>query len=557
MFISQDVNLFKSFRRDVEIAGKFLIHVKDNEEAKKVLTKHEVGIAFLDCTDPMNINKSVIDDLIVKSKNPEIFMILMNEEIKELALFASSIKSSICDVLKLPLEKHKLNVKLKIYSRMFYSVQRVTKLMESTFPPKIIQIFRKTGYVKPKRYDGAVTIFTDFVNFSKYSSGLEPMDLLARLEKYFLKFDDICRRYHIEKIKTIGDAYMAIAGVTEDLPEPEIRTCLAALEMRQFVETEHNLLKAQGIEGWKVRIGINSGSLVGGIVGRDKIFYDVWGDSVNIAARAEQESPADEILITERIQEKVADFFETIFYNQVEIKRRGGRIPMYYLHRLKQDYARSNKGVYPNFTIMNKCQLSSIDFNRMRTDIIHFLKCYLTKELCYHTINRTLKIEKIIERYSGLLALDEHAILLLKTATLYHDIGYVVQYEQNEPFAIMLAKNKLPSYGYTQEDIQKIQSLIWITSLKATPDSIMEQLMRDVNFDYLGRSDYFAIANNLRKELRNHGKEMSNLEWIEFQINFLKHSHYYYTDLVRDLREKGKQKRIKELEEARSQLLQL
>lgn len=535
--------------------GVYLKYAATNEEAVKALTTLDVGIVLLDCTQPKNKDKSVVDQLIKTSKNPEVFMILMDSDLDELVLFANTIKESICDVIKLPFENSRVNIKINNYRRMYFSVQRVSTIMESTFPPKIINIYRKYGRVTPKRYDNAVIIFTDFVNFSRFSSHLEPLELLEQLEKYFLKFDDICRRYHIEKIKTIGDAYMAIAGVMENTPEPEIRVCLAALEMQQYVQTEYNLLKAQGVEGWKIRIGINTGSLVGGIVGRDKIFYDVWGDSVNIAARAEQSSFPDQILITERVEEKVRQFLNADFYQEVEIKQRGGMIPMYFLKSIKEEYNHQHFGICPSKELMNHCQLFAFDFDRMYTDIVHFLKCYLSKELSYHTISRTLKIDKIVEKYARILSIDERSIMILRTAVLYHDIGYVLQYRDNEQYAILLAKNKLPSYGYTEEDIQEIQSLIWVTSFKATPKNILQELIRDANSDYLGRIDYFVIANNLRNELRQHGEVKTDLEWIDFQLNFLEHVHRYHTDLVKDLREKGKQKRIEELREMRAKLL--
>lgn len=533
----------------------YLKHVRTNEEAIEFLSTHDVGITLLDCTMSSNKDKAVVSQLIKASHNPEVFMILMDHEIKELSEFANTIKESICDVVKIPFDPVRINTKLGIYRRMYFSVQRVSSIMESTFPPKIIKAYRKYGRVSPKRYDNAVIIFTDFVNFSRFSSQLEPMELLDKLERYFLRFDEICKRYHIEKIKTIGDAYMAIAGVMEETAEPEIRVCLAAMEMQQFVETEYNLLKAQGIEGWKIRIGINRGSLVGGIVGRDKIFYDVWGDSVNIAARAEQGSQAGKILITERVEEKIQHFFNCTYFDNVEIKHRGGRIPMYFLDGLKEEYRINNFKVSPSLEVMNHCGLFSFDFDRMHEDIVHFLKCYLSKDLCYHSISRTLRIEKIIERYAKILSIDDRSIMLLKTAVLYHDIGYIVQYENNEQYAIMLAKNKLPFYGYTEEDIRIIQSLIWVTSFKAEPKNELEELIKDANSDYLGRTDYFVISNQLREELENHGRKMSDVEWLDFQLNFLEHTHRYHTHLVRDLRQEGKLRRVEELRAKREELL--
>ncbi|MEZ4890162.1 MAG: adenylate/guanylate cyclase domain-containing protein [Crocinitomicaceae bacterium] len=154
----------------------------------------------------------------------------------------------------------------------------------------MLEDFNTYGKFSPKRVENGVVLFTDFVDFSQLSAKMEPIQLLRQLEKYFTTFDEIIARYRLEKIKTIGDAYMALAGVTENKANPAIRACLAALEIQQYIDSEAELCKALGKDYWQIRIGIHMGPLVAGIIGKTKFSFDVWGDSVNIASRAERAS---------------------------------------------------------------------------------------------------------------------------------------------------------------------------------------------------------------------------------------------------------------------------
>lgn len=560
-FVSNDPTQFTEFKSLLKSEGTNLIYVKTIKEAQQLMLEREIGIILIDTNcacflEDIEQCKLEITQLIRSSKNKELITLFLTNSLDNFAPFILSIKDGICDFISQPIKESVLNVKMELYKRIYFEAQRAISLMRSNFPQMIIDELRKRGKIEPKRYKNAVIMFTDFVGFSAKSANLKPMEMLHKLEHYFNRFDDICDRYKIEKIKTIGDAYMTVAGITEDLPHPEIRTCMAANEMIQFVETENAILKAKGEEGWEIRIGINSGNLVGGILGRKKMVYDVWGDAVNIAARAEQSSYPGKITITQRIHAVISPYFETEYYNKVEIKKRGGYIDFYHLNRLKKEYSNDLWGIYPSCELLERSGLLSIDFYRMRQNILHLLKCSLPDTLTYHTIKRVIKIDRVVKEYSKLEALSLKDMLLLRTATLYHDLGYIVQYEDNEQYAILLAKSILPKYGYSNKDIETVCSLIWVTSRRETPKNKLEELICDANSDYFGRKDYHVIARSLRRELDLHNSmTMSEEEWIDFQLNHLQYEHRYYSDVAKNLREKGKSIRIQELKEMKENLL--
>jgi class 3 adenylate cyclase/HD superfamily phosphodiesterase len=400
-------------------------------------------------------------------------------------------------------------------------------------------------------------LFSDFVDFSNKSKHLNPLRLLKKLEYYFTQFDEIMKRYHLEKIKTIGDAYMAIAGVTETTKEPVIRACLAALEIRDFMRNEHDVARAMNKDAWEIRIGLHMGPLVAGIIGSNKISFDVWGDTVNIAARCESVSLPGCITITEKVAQTVQDVFNLEERGKVDILKRGGNMHMYFLKDIKLEHCLYGEGKIASTSLRMRCGLSSIDFSHMRKFILNKLKAHLPEEILYHDVAHVLNVEKAAVRYALLEGLDEHEMLLLQTAVLYHDAGFMIQYDNNEEYAIQLAKSTLPTFGYLEEHIDTITSIIQSTSQHSKPQNILEEIMCDADHDYLGRPDYLAIVKKLREELANYGTTMSNEEWLNYQIHYLENIHFYYTSTAQNIRLQGKKARIAELKSALNALNEL
>jgi predicted metal-dependent HD superfamily phosphohydrolase len=136
---------------------------------------------------------------------------------------------------------------------------------------------------------------------------------------------------------------------------------------------------------------------------------------------------------------------------------------------------------------------------------------------------------------------------LLQTAVLYHDAGFILDYHSNEEFAVLMAKNNLPKYGYSPEQIEIVSKIILATSSDCEPETLLEKIMCDADHDYLGRADYYNVAKKLRLELENFGKKMSDVIWIQFQLNYLENEHRFYTETAKNIRLHGKKVRIAEL----------
>jgi adenylate cyclase len=326
-----------------------------------------------------------------------------------------------------------------------------------------------------------------------------------------------------------------------------LRACLAAVEMRDFLRNEREVAKALKRDFWEIRIGIHSGPLVAGIIGSKRYSFDVWGDTVNIAARAQQFSAVDEITVTNSIMEEVADYFEGTHLGHVPIKKRGGTMEVFALRKLKKEHSLYGDGKFANVALRKKCKITSVDFEHMRNDIINRLKANLPDELVYHDLHHALNVEKAAIRLGSLEGLSEEEMVLLRTACLYHDAGFIYTYHRNELHGVRLMEKTLPRFGFDSDQISQIHDMILATAHGAEPQTLLEQLMCDADHDYLGRADYYVVAGKLRLEMENHDITMTEKEWLQFQIDFLKNDHRYYSITALNIRDKGKQNRLVEL----------
>lgn len=199
------------------------------------------------------------------------------------------------------------------------------QLLLNILPEEVAAELKKNGFAEAKHYEEVTVLFTDFVGFTRISETLSPKELVAEIDSYFSEFDRIMTENEIEKIKTIGDAYMAVCGLPLVNSEHAVKILKAAKEIQQFVVKK----KSEG-GLFDIRIGINTGSVVAGIIGIKKYAYDIWGDTVNTAARMESNSESGRINISESTYELVKSEFPCTYRGEIEAKNKG-MIKMYFV----------------------------------------------------------------------------------------------------------------------------------------------------------------------------------------------------------------------------------
>ena len=203
-------------------------------------------------------------------------------------------------------------------------------LLLNILPEDVADELKNTGRAKAKKYETVSVMFTDFKDFTNRSETMTPEELVTELDMYFRAFDRIVVKYELEKIKTIGDAYLCIGGINGDGKGSAINTVKAASEIMDFVKQKAEERKAKGKGYFEMRIGITTGPIVAGIVGEKKFAYDIWGDTVNTAARLEQSGKEGRINISQNTYEIVKDEFECEYRGEVEAKNKG-MLKMYFL----------------------------------------------------------------------------------------------------------------------------------------------------------------------------------------------------------------------------------
>ncbi|MDC1384480.1 hypothetical protein N8329_00725, partial [Crocinitomicaceae bacterium] len=427
---------------------------------------------------------------------------------------------------------------------------KTEKLLKNVIPASTAEELKKKGKASARAYKIVSVLFTDFVGFTHISDRMTATELVKKLDVYFTEFDKIIAKNNIEKIKTIGDAYMCAGGVPVRNNTNPIDTCVAALQIQAYMNKRKNDAIANDGEYWELRLGINTGEVTAGVIGSQRLAYDIWGATVNQAQRMEMMGAPGEVTVSGATYQHIEPYFECRFKGKAQSKSRG-IIDMYIVERIKPELSAKGEGLIPNsrfHEIVNLHLYSSINYYKAERHIMRLLEKHLSKALHYHSIAHSKDVVVAVEKIALSENVTDEGLFLLKSAANYHDAGFIEEYDNNEPIGARLAGEILPKYGYTDQHINKIKDLIFVTKIPHNPKDHLEEIICDADLDYLGRSDFHKIADKLRLELREHGKINSDRQWDEIQVGFLK-MHKYFTNTAIKTRKKKKMENLKEVEE--------
>ena len=196
--------------------------------------------------------------------------------------------------------------------------EKSEQLLLNILPARVAEELKQTGRSEPTSFDAVTVCFSDVVGFTSLASDMTPRDLIEELNVMFTRFDEIMEEHGCERIKSIGDAYLAVCGMPEPNPNHARAMLSAAVAM-----LEHTRERQRQHGGWKIRIGLHSGRLVGGIVGTKKYIYDVFGDTINTASRMETLSEPMRINVSQATRELAGDAFPFAPRGSQEVKGKG------------------------------------------------------------------------------------------------------------------------------------------------------------------------------------------------------------------------------------------
>lgn len=215
-------------------------------------------------------------------------------------------------------------------------------ILSSLLPEPILRQIKKYGSLPPKHYRNNVVLFIDMVDFTSKSGKMPPGTLLKELQETFNAFDKVVERHKCTRIKTIGDAYMAVCGMFDNLENAELEASIAATKLRETIIKRNQTNKIK----WEIKIGLYSGDVICGSVCTTNLSFDIFGETVNMASRLQEACEPMQINISKKIRDNIIDQYYVVERTPRKVKGKGV-VPMYYIHRSKTLNSDTKKGATP------------------------------------------------------------------------------------------------------------------------------------------------------------------------------------------------------------------
>jgi class 3 adenylate cyclase len=321
---NEDIALVITDQRMPRMTGvQFLQTIPDEKEViRMILTGYSDVEAIIEA-----INTGKVYRYITKPWSKEELKVTLDNAIEAFRLRTTNKK--LIQELKIANEY----LEQKVLERtMEVSTQKIEieKLLLNILPVETAQELKQKGFATPKYYENVSVLFTDFKDFTKIAESLSPQELVAELNNCFIAFDEIIEKNNLEKIKTIGDAFMCAGGIPVANQSHPVDAVRAGLEIQAYMLAMNEQRRAKGDLSWNLRIGIHTGPVVSGVVGRKKFAYDIWGDAVNIASRMESSGEAGKVNISDSTFMLVKDKFFCQYRGKISAKNKGD-VDMYFV----------------------------------------------------------------------------------------------------------------------------------------------------------------------------------------------------------------------------------
>jgi adenylate cyclase len=407
--------------------------------------------------------------------------------------------------------------------------EKTEKLLANVLPKNTANEIMEKGKATKIKYNFVTVLFSDIQGFTKIAEETNPEILIDELDKFFFYFDSVVERLGIEKIKTIGDAYMCAGGIPEKNRTNPVEVILAALEMQVYMANLKETSELEGMKFWDIRIGIHTGTVVAGVVGQKKLSYDIWGDTVNTASRMESSGDAGKINISGTTYEFVKDFFTCEHRGKMPVKYKG-ELDMYFVTGIIPEL-RDKEGK-PNRKFILKMQM--LKLQDVEEAIIKLFDDEAPPDLYFHNSSLVKNVSSQVELLATAERIQEEDYLRLKLAALFLYTGYISNYEKPMDESLTTVEETLPKYGFDQSEIDDVEKLIR-NSFNDMQESENDKILHDSVYDYLGRVDFIKLSDKLLREESENGLPHGKQEWSEIQRKLLL-DHEFITDTGKLLR---------------------
>lgn len=384
---------------------------------------------------------------------------------------------------------------------------------------------------RSKKFENVTVLFADIQGFTKIAEHMNPEQLIDELDRYFISFDEIVEKYNIEKIKTIGDAYMCAGGIPESNSANPIEVVLAAMEIMSYVKSR----QASGEGFWNIRIGIHTGPVISGMLGFKKRSFDIWGDSVNIASRMESSSVAGEINITGETYNRIKDFFNCEYRGMMPVKYKG-EIDMYFVKSIKPKYIDQDNAAKPNFEFVRKLQLLKY------SDLERYVELQLLETASEAIKNKFKRFITRVDILSRAENLSEAEIVHTKVVALIFFAQKHVESYHNNIGDINVCMKRM---HLTESEMMSIKQTVNRRFFTKKPESTTEKIIFDSEFEFVGRKDLFSL---IQEQQLSRTKKMSNKDVLKKYFSIVNETQYY-TQSARRLAEVSRDEQLRTFEQ--------
>ena len=393
--------------------------------------------------------------------------------------------------------------------------EKTETLLSNVLPKNTADEIMAKGKATKIKYNFVTVLFSDIQGFTKIAEETNPEVLIDELDKFFFYFDSVVEKYRIEKIKTIGDAYMCAGGIPERNRTNPIEVILAALEMQQYMMKLKNTSEIEGMKFWDIRIGIHTGTVVAGVVGQKKLSYDIWGDTVNTASRMESSGDAGKVNISGTTYEFVKDFFVCEYRGRMPVKYKG-ELDMYFVNGIVDDLKDENNG--PNYKFILKIQ--RIKLQDIEEYVIKMFDEEAPPNLYFHNTSLVKNIGNQVDLLSNAEKLSEEEFINLRLAAIFLFTGFISDYDRPMEGSCQIVEEGLPKFGFTKKNIEAVKMII-SNSFNQKRESTSDNILYDARYDYFGRVDFIRLTEKLLKEETEYGKVKDSKEWLQNRIQKL------------------------------------
>ncbi len=384
------------------------------------------------------------------------------------------------------------------------------------------------------------TLYVGISGFDKLYSSDNPAQMIDLLDEIKHRIEEITFKHNVLSIKNLGDTSIYAAGIQIESKTNAIDILQIAMEIRHLA----NIIKKDNPTSiWTIKLAVHTGSVLAVPEKKDHPTFSFSGENINICVRLGESSDGSGITTSAMTYELIKEFFEGTPIGIMPAKYIGN-LNIYNVKNWIPFFRDSENSFLPNHNFIIK--YGHIKYMDLENEILDFLEHNLPKNLHYHNVKQTIDVITEVELIGWAEGFSEEELLMLKIAALFHDAGHAINYENHEHHSTVMAREKMASYDFPQEYIEEVCKLIMATKLPPRPNNLLEKIMCDSDLDYLGRTDFLPISNNLYEELKERNLVESFNEWNKRQLDFIK-NHQYFTKTAIKLREVNKQKQIKRL----------